>query len=101
MTLEQRINTKFCVKLGKTVMEILKMLHEVYGDFFMFWTRVFELHKWFVEGREDVEDDPKSRRPCTSMTNANIEKVQQLVHSDCCLTICIMANKLRMDKETV
>ena len=34
-------------------------------------TRVFEWHKRFVEGREDVEDDPKSGRHYTSTTDAN------------------------------
>ena len=46
--------------------EALKMLRDVYGDSSMFRTRVFEWHKRFEEGREDVEDDPKSGRPCTS-----------------------------------
>ena len=99
--IEQRINTKFCVKLGKTATETLKMLRDVYGDSSMSRTRVFEWHKRFVEGREDVEDDPKSGRPCTSTTDTNIEKVWQLVCSDHRLTIRIIANKLGMDKETV
>ena len=70
MTIEQRINIKFCVKLGKTATEALKMLREVYGDFSMSRTRVFKWHKRFAEGREDVEDNPKSERPCTFTTNA-------------------------------
>ena len=56
---EHRINIKFCVRLGKTATETLKMLRDVY-DFSMFRTGVFECHKQFVEGREDMEDDPKS-----------------------------------------
>ena len=71
MTIEQRINIKFCVKLRKTATEILKMLRDVYGDSSMSRTRVFEWHKRFVEGREDVEDDPKSGRPCTSTTDTS------------------------------
>ena len=50
---------------------------------------------------EDVEDDPKSGRPCTSTTNANIENVRQLVCSDRRLTIRAIANEVGMDKETV
>ena len=61
-------------------------------------TRVFEWHKQFVEGRED---DLKSGKPCTSTTDTNIEKVRQLVRSDRRLTICVIANKVGMDKETV
>ena len=77
------------------------MLRDVYGDSSMSRTRVFEWHKRFVEGREDVEDDPKSGRPCTSTTDTNIEKVRQLVRSDRRLTIRVIANEVRMDKETV
>ena len=55
--------------------ETLKILSDVYEDSSTSRTRVFEWHKQFVEGRKDVEDDPKSGRPCTSTTDANIEKI--------------------------
>ena len=99
MMIEQTINIKFCVKLGKTATENLKMLCVVYGDSSMSRIRVFDWHKQFVEGREDVEDDPKSGRPCTSTPDTNIEKVRQLVRSDRRLTIRV--NEVGMDKETV
>ena len=63
--------------------------------------QVFEWHKRFVEGREDVEDDPKSGRPCTSTTDTNIKKVRQLVRSDRCLTIRVIANEVGMDEQMV
>ena len=98
MTIEQKINIKFCVKLGKTATETLKMLRDVYRDSSMSRTRVFEWNKRFVEGRKDVEDDPKSGRSCTSTIDTNIEKVRQLVHSDCRLTIRIITNEAEMAK---
>ena len=98
MTIGQRINIKFCVKLGKTATETLKMLRDVYGDSSMSRTKVFEWHKRFVEGREDVEDDSKSGRPCTFTTDINIEKIRQLVRSDRRLTIRVIANEAGMDK---
>ena len=55
MTTEQHINLKFLVQLGKTPSDALGMLHEVYGDETMSRSYVFEWHKWFKEGREDVE----------------------------------------------
>ena len=61
MTIEQRFNIKFSVKLGKIATETLKMLRDVYGDSSMSRTRIFEWPKRFVEGREDVEDDLKLR----------------------------------------
>ena len=54
-----------------------------------------------MEDREDVDDDPKSWRPCTSTTDANIEKVRQLVLTDRRLIIQVIANELGMDKEMV
>ena len=101
MTIEQRIYIKFCVKLGKTATETLKMLRDVYEDSFMSRTRVFEWHKRFVEGGDDVEDDLKSGRRCTSTTDTNIEKVWQLVCSERRLEICVTANEVGMDKEMV
>ena len=77
------------------------MLHDVYGDPSMSRIRVFEWHKQFVEGREDVEDDWKSGRPCIFTTDANIKKVQKLVRRDSCLTIHVIANEVGMDKEMV
>ena len=100
MTIEQRINIKFCVKLEKMATETLKMLRDVYGDSSMSRTRVFEWHKQFVKGREDVEDDPKSGRPYTSTTDTNIEKVRQLVRKYRRLTIRVIAKEVGMDKET-
>ena len=56
--IEQRINLKFLVKLKKTSpMECIKLLKDVYGDNLMSRSRVFEWHKRFNEGREEVEDD--------------------------------------------
>ena len=77
------------------------MLRNVYGDSSMSRTRFFELHKQFAEGREDVKDDPKSRRLCTSTNDANVEKVRQLVRSDRRLTIRVISNEVEKDEETV
>ena len=77
------------------------MLSDVYGDSSMSRTRVFEWHKRSVKGSEDVKDDLKSGRPCTSITDTNIEKVWQLVCSDHRLTIRVIADEVGMDKETV
>jgi len=42
-------------------------------------SRVFEWHKRFQEGREDVEVDSKSGRPSTSRTSENIQPVTEKV----------------------
>jgi hypothetical protein len=43
---------------------------------------VFEWHKRFKEGRENVKDDKRTRRPKTHRTDENVEKVRKLVQSD-------------------
>ena len=52
MATEQRINIKFCVKLGNTTTETLKMLHEIYGDSCMSVARVFERIQAISGGQE-------------------------------------------------
>ena len=51
---------------------------EVYGKECMSRTRVFEWHKRFHEGRTDVGDDERSRRPTISKTLTITEKVKKL-----------------------
>ena len=45
MSVEQRINLKFLVRLGKTPTKALNLLQEVYGDDTMSRTRLFEWWK--------------------------------------------------------
>ena len=39
-------------------------------------------HKSFLEGREQVEDEPRAGRPSTSKMDNNMERVRSLVRSD-------------------
>jgi hypothetical protein len=52
--LGQRINITFCVKTGKSASETLVILTVAYGEYVMQKSSVFEWHRWFKEGREDV-----------------------------------------------
>ena len=74
------------------------MLYEIYGDSGVSRTTVFEWYKQFVGVRKD---DPKTEKPSTSKTKANIEKVCQLIYSDLQLTIFVMADEPEIAKETV
>nr|CAH7754629.1 unnamed protein product [Callosobruchus chinensis] len=78
LKIEQRINLKFLVKLGKSPSECFQLLKEVFGDNCMSRTRVFEWHKRFSEGREEVEDVERTGRPVTSRIEENIKKVNEL-----------------------
>ncbi|XP_013006653.1 protein GVQW3 isoform X2 [Cavia porcellus] len=99
--LEQRITIKFCVKLNKSASETHHLLKEAYGDEVMSRARVFDWHKRFKEGREDVRDDARSGRPVIHRTDENIQKVKNLVCSNRQLTVRMMAEELNLDKETV
>ncbi|KAJ8954775.1 hypothetical protein NQ318_014885 [Aromia moschata] len=60
--MDQRVNLKFLVKLGKTFTGAYAMLKEVYGNECLSSTQVFEWFKWFKMGREITEDDPRPGR---------------------------------------
>ena len=63
---EQRVNVKFCAKLGKSATETYDMLKKVYGDECLSRTQVFEWFKRFKEGREEIGDDQRPSRPSAS-----------------------------------
>jgi hypothetical protein len=73
--LEQQINIKFCVKFGRSASETLALLTVAYGEYAMKKSSVFEWHRRFKKGREDVQDDPRSGQPRTQRTDANLDTV--------------------------
>jgi hypothetical protein len=54
--IEQRTNIKFLSKLKKTATKTYQLLREVYRDDTLSRANVFEWHRRFLGGREDVED---------------------------------------------
>ena len=101
ISVEQRINLKFLVRLGKTPTEALKLPQEVYGDDTMSRTCLFEWHRRFKERREEVEDDYRSGRSSTSRTDENVASLKQKVRSDRRLTVRMIADELGMNSEWV
>jgi transposase len=89
------------VKLKKNATETLNLLREAYGEDALSRSRVFEWHKRFSEGREDVEDDERSGRPVTKKTDENGERVRALMRPDRRFGLSKIAEMLRMNKETV
>ena len=63
--IEQRVNLKLLVKLKKKTspMECIKLLKDMHGDNLTSRSRVFEWHKRFTKGWEELEDDLTSRSP--------------------------------------
>jgi hypothetical protein len=77
------------------------MLTEAYGADAMKMLSVFEWHKRFKEGQEDVKDDERTGCLKTQETDENVEKVRKLVHSDRQLSVRMMAEEPNLDRETV
>jgi len=99
--LQQRCAIKFCVKLNENVTETYKKLQMAYGEHAVSRTQVFRWHKAFLDGRECVEDDPRSGRPCTSKTEENMTKMRDLVRSDRRLTVRMISCVLNFNCQTV
>jgi len=64
-------------------------------------TRLFEWHRRFKEGREEVKDDHRSERPSTSRTEENVLRVREKVRSDRRLAVRLIADELDMNSERV
>ena len=101
VNVEQCVNVKFCVKLRKSDTETYDLLKKVYGDDCLSHTQVFEWFKRFKGGREEIGDDQPPGRPSTSKTDANIEKVGEIVQQNRRLSIQAVAELINIDKETV
>ncbi|GBN31974.1 hypothetical protein AVEN_174299-1 [Araneus ventricosus] len=74
--MEQRVNIKFCFKLGRTATETHEILVKVGA---LSKKCVFEWFKRFRDGKENAKDEPRSGRPPTSTTPDNIERVRRMI----------------------
>ncbi|XP_018337789.1 PREDICTED: putative uncharacterized protein FLJ37770 [Trachymyrmex septentrionalis] len=63
------------------------MLTVAFGESTMSKTRVYEWYKRFKKSREDVEDDDRSGRPSTSITDDNVERVKKMILENRRITI--------------
>jgi len=98
---EQRCAIKFCVKLGESATVTYEKLQMAYGEHSLSRAQVFRWHKSFLEGREQVEDEPRAVRPSTSKTYDNVERMRSLVRSDRRLTLRMISSELNLNRFTV
>ncbi|XP_037959306.1 protein GVQW3-like [Teleopsis dalmanni] len=66
-SVEQQVCLKFCVLNESSCVEALKMVE------------AYQWYKKFKEGREVIEDLPRSGRPSTSNTKENVAKIKKNV----------------------
>ena len=100
-SIEQRYAFKFCVKLYKSATETFVSLTEAYGVATQSRTMVFKWHKAFKEGRENVEDDPRSGRPISSTNDQNVEVVRVMMTKDSRLSVRMIAEETGLNKNEV
>ena len=98
---EHRWAIKFCVKLGEFATLTYEKLQRTYGEHSLSRAHVFRWHKSFLEGREQVEDEPRVGRPSTSKTDDNVERARFLVRSDLRLTLRMISSELNLNWFTV
>jgi hypothetical protein len=79
--LEKWINIKFRVKLGQNASDTCAVFSNAYVGEAMKKPGVFEWHKWFKEGYDNMEGE-RSGHPSSHRTIQNVENVQNLVHSE-------------------
>ena len=99
--IEPRYAIKFCVKLNKSATQTFDSLTEAYGDGTLSITMVFKGHKAFKEGRENVEDDPRSGRPISSTNDENVEVVPAVMVKDRRLSVRMIAEETGLDRNAV
>jgi len=62
---------------------------------------VFKWHKAFKEDQENVEDDPLSGRPISSISDQNVEVVRAVLVKDRRLSVRMIAEQMGLDKNAV
>jgi hypothetical protein len=76
---EQRINIKFCFKLGKMFTETREVMKNGYGDQCINRTHCYEWFKQFKDGWQSTHDEPHLGIPSTSCDDAHVAQVREIV----------------------
>ena len=91
---KQQCAIRFCFRLGHSATETLAKLQQIYGESVLSRSQVFQWFKAFSKGRQSIEDEPQSRRPSSSRTNENVDRIQDLVSTDRWLTVRMFREEL-------
>lgn len=82
LKIEQRAVIKFLTKFGKNATEIEADMRRVYGESTPPYRTIARWVADFLRGRETLEDEARSGRPATAVTDENVAKAEQLVKAD-------------------
>jgi len=87
VSMEQRIIIRFLTKEGCKLSEICSRLKRQYGEKTLSNVSVYKWSSAFKEGRETVENEPHERRPRTSLTGENCDRVDALIWENRRITV--------------
>ncbi|EGI67635.1 FLJ37770-like protein [Acromyrmex echinatior] len=94
--MNQRICIKFCVKNKIKSADAFRMLIVAYDEATLDRSNVYRWYKMFSEGREDVNDEERAKRPSTSTTDENIDEVKKIVLVNRRITVREVAEDLNI-----
>lgn len=98
---EHRAVIKYFVKKGMGPKEIFEDMSATLRDSAPSYATVKKWAALFKGGRENLEDDDRSGRPSTSVTEDTISKVENLVMADRRLTVRYLAAKVGISATSV
>ncbi len=98
-------NFRFYIKVRTALSIQPKLIHDelysVFDDQAPPYNTVAKWSKWFREGREEIEDQPRLGRPVTETTSAHIEEIRCLIDEDPHLTIDEIEVETDMSRGTI
>jgi [histone H3]-lysine36 N-dimethyltransferase SETMAR len=98
--MEQRVNVKFCFKLGYTVKQTYELIKKVYGnDSFSYSVTYFWFNR-FKNGNESVENLPRHGRPSSSTSEENVEKIKNILQKNKSITLRMLSEEMGISKDT-
>lgn len=90
----QRVIIKFLAWEGVRPSEILRLLFVQFCNETLSRTQVYDWHKKFSDGRETVGNETHARRPRTTINEANIHAIRELIEGDRHLTVLAIAEQV-------
>ncbi|UYV80650.1 hypothetical protein LAZ67_19001235 [Cordylochernes scorpioides] len=85
--MDQRTCIKFCVEKEIKCADAFRMLTVAYREATLDRSNVYRWYKMFSEGREDVNDEERARRPSTSTTDEKINEVEKMILANRRITV--------------
>lgn len=99
--IEYRAVIKFFSKSGKSAKEIYDVMQPVFGDSCPTYNTIATWRRPFRSGRESLEDDPRSGRPETALSEEVVSAVKKLVLADRRLKLQQIAGTVGISKKRV